>query len=125
LKPFYLIDTSAWIELFRSKGNVATAAQIRDLQVQNRAVWCEMVRLELWNGARGDREAAALQKVQATTILLPTTAEVWVLADQLARKARLSGKTFPPSDLLIAACARVHGAEIVHRDKHFDLLKAL
>ena len=83
-----------------------------------------MVKLELWNGALA-KEMPDLEALEIDLVALETTAEVWKMARALARRARGKGLTVPPSDLIIAACARFHGTEIVHRDKHFDQLKAL
>jgi predicted nucleic acid-binding protein len=127
IKPptVYLIDTSAWIEAIRPAGDKVMAERIRSYNTRGQSAWCSMVRLELWNGARGQQETAFLKYLETSIIELPIHEEVWHLADQLARHARQTGKTFPSSDLLIAACARFHGAEIVHKDRHFDQLKAL
>jgi len=56
---------------------------------------------------------------------LPVTDEVWQGAFRLADDCRRAGKTVPPHDILIAACARHHGVEIEHDDAHFDLLAEL
>ncbi len=120
-----LIDTSAWIEFFRSQGSVEMRGRVTSLVKEGEAAWCEMIRLELWNGARGSREIKELEKMDVSATLLTITSEIWRLADSLASKARLAGKTFPASDLLIAACARFHEAEIVHKDRHFDQIRAL
>jgi len=121
----FLIDTSAWVEAIRTNGDKVMADRIRGLNTHGQSAWCSMVRLELWNGARGQAEVAFLKVLEASIVDLPITEDVWHLANQLARLARQSGKTFPSSDLLIAACARFHGAELVHKDRHFDQLKAL
>lgn len=48
----FLVDTSAWIETLRANGDAAVRARVRELAVDDRAVLCDMVRVELWNGAR-------------------------------------------------------------------------
>ncbi len=83
-----------------------------------------MVRLELWNGARGETEMAFLSQLDATITDLPLTPDVWKLADKMARQARQKGQTFPVSDIVIAACSRFHHAQLLHCDRHFEgLLK--
>lgn len=124
-RAIFLVDTSAWVEAIRSNGDKVLADRIRGLNSRGQSAWCPMVRLELWNGARGQPEADFLKFLETSIIDLPINEEVWRLANQLARLARKAGKTFPASDLLIAACARFHGAEIVHRDRHFEQLKTL
>jgi predicted nucleic acid-binding protein len=38
---------------------------------------------------------------------------------------RASGVTVPLADLLIFACAKIHGLEVAHDDSHFDELLKL
>jgi len=124
LKGLTMVDTSAWIETMRSKGDAGIRETVSELLRNGRAAWCDMVKLELWNGALA-KEMPDLEALEIDLVALETTAEVWKMARALARRARGKGLTVPPSDLIIAACARFHGTEIVHRDKHFDQLKAL
>ena len=124
LKALSLIETSAWIEVLRPKGNVEIRSQVAELLRDGRAAWCEMVRLELWAGAM-EKEMADLHELGRHVILLETTAGVWAASELLARRARQAGLTLPAADIIIAACARLHGAEIIHRDRHFDKIKLL
>ncbi len=124
MKALSLVETSAWIEVLRPKGNVEIRSHVAELMREGRAAWCEMVRLELWNGAL-DKAMDGLNELGRHVILLETTSAVWTVAEQLSRKARHSGLTLPTADLLIAACARHHGAEVVHRDRHFDKITTL
>jgi len=56
---------------------------------------------------------------------LEIPSEAWELARDLAGRGRKAGRTFPASDLLIAACARHHGVEIDSTDAHFAVLMKL
>jgi len=123
-RAIILVETSAWIETMRPKGDLRTREIVAKLLREGRAAWCEMIKLELWNGALA-KEMPDLEALAENAVMLETTPKVWKNAASLARKARTQGKTFPPADLLIFACAEAHGTEIVHRDKHFDQLKAL
>jgi len=84
-----------------------------------------MVRLELWNGARGDREKAVLKEFQAELPELPIDEAVWQLSFETARRARAAGLTIPATDLLIASCARHHRAGLEHSDADLDRLSEL
>lgn len=86
------------------------------------AAWCPVVRLELWNGAGGDRERATLLDFTRVLPELPITAEVWEHAYVLARSCRNAGVSVPATDLLIVACAQVHAADVIHADGDFDLI---
>ena len=118
-----LIDTSAWIEALRPEGDEAVRQEVRSLLEDGAAVFCDLVRLELWNGARGPRERQYLEELERELPTLPTTREVWDHSRELARRCRRKGLTIPATDLLIAACANHHGASLLHRDDHFDRIR--
>lgn len=117
-----LIDTSAWIHGLRPDGNPKIKERVRALLDSGEAAWCAMVRLELWNGARGEHERRVLKDIDAFINDLEISSDVWRKAGDLAQKARAHGKIIPSTDLLIAACARHHGVEIEHADAHFDTI---
>jgi len=52
----------------------------------------------------------------------PIDAEVWAGAYQLAQRARSAGVSVPATDILIAACASRHGAELETADSDFERL---
>ena len=120
-----LIDTSCWIEALRERGNTEVRRRLHEHLESGRACWMPVVRLELWNGARGDREKKALREFEEVLTELEMTGEVWDIACDLARRSRSAGMTIPVADLLIAACARHHGLEIESTDAHFTALGKL
>jgi predicted nucleic acid-binding protein len=120
-----LIDTSAWIHQMRAKGDPLVRARVEALLRAGEAVWCDMVRLEIWAGVGNERERRALREYEAVVPKLPIDAGVWQAAVDLASRARGAGKTVPASDILICACARQQGVAIEHADAHFDMLEGL
>ena len=120
-----LVDTSAWIEALRSDGDPELRSTVFELTREGHAVLCDMVRLELWNGARGASEHRMLRDLEAELDYAETSNEVWNLATDLARKCRHKGLTVPATDLLIAACARHHRLDLIHADRHFDEIEGL
>lgn len=117
-----LVDTSAWIEALRRDGDPEMRALVRAATLEGRAVLCDLVLLELWNGAHGAGEQRLLRELAQDLERVPTPPEVWEAAQSLARTCRASGVSAPATDLLIAACAEHHELEILHRDSHFDLI---
>lgn len=117
-----LVDTSAWIHALRRDGDPEIRSKVEAATVEGRAVLCDLVLLELWNGARGGEEQRMLQEMERELEKVPTTPAVWALAAQLARRCRQTGVTVPATDLLIAACAEFHGLDLLHRDGHYDQL---
>ena len=120
-----LIDTSSWIEALRRSGRAEVRERVAHLMSEGRAAWCDLVALELWNGARGGYEREQLQKLGQDLVLLPTTDLTWSKARVLAERCRSAGKTVPATDLIIAACALVHGADMEHCDAHLAIIANL
>jgi predicted nucleic acid-binding protein len=58
-------------------------------------------------------------------ISLPIDESVWAEAMHLGRVCRRVGRPVPASDLVIAACARVHGARIEATDAHFEVISSI
>jgi predicted nucleic acid-binding protein len=119
-----LIDTSAWVEAMRRRGDAATRNEVYAALRTGRARFCDLVRLELWNGIGGDAEWKWLTELEQSLETVPTDDRIWAEARRLARETRRQGLSLPATDLLIAACSRVHGLETLHRDTHFDRLAA-
>ena len=115
-----LVDTSAWIDALRKDGDRDIRSTVTGLTADGAAVLCDMVRLELWNGARGNAERQLLAELEKELECVPTTIEVWQTAIDLADACRRKGITAPATDLLIAACADHHGLGLFHHDTHFD-----
>jgi predicted nucleic acid-binding protein len=123
--PFTLIDTSSWVEALRRQGDEIVRGRVHKLLVEGQAAWCDIVLLELWNGARGDYEKKRLGQLEKEMLCLPTTSLVWEKARLLARLCRKNGVTAPATDLLIVACAHTHEVEIEHQDAHFAAILQL
>ncbi len=117
-----LLDTSAIIHFLRPNGDPKVRDRVIALLHSGEARWCALVRLELWNGAGGERERKAIREFERFVPELDISANVWALAMDLARRCRVAGVSVPASDLLIAACARHHGAAVEHADSDFELI---
>lgn len=120
-----LVDSSIWIDALRQSGPADIRQRLQSLLEAGEAAWCAAIRLELWPGTREARERRILVQYQSIVADLPMTQGVWARAIDLAERARSKGMSCPYPDLLIQACATVHGVELLHRDKHFDRLASL
>lgn len=117
-----LIDSSVWIDFLRQAPGEADLEQaIRE----GRAAICPVIWVELWSGARGRREQAALRELCGLCQSLEVDKETWNRAAELRRAAKQKGLHCPLADVLIVACAKRHGVELMHRDKHLRDLLAL
>ena len=118
-----LIDSSTWIDFLRDgeAKHLEVAAAIRS----RRAYLCQPVWVELWSEMRGKREEVVLTHLRDCCEWLEIDAETWHLTADLRRAARRMGLNCPLADVLIVACAKRHGASLMHRDKHFEALMNL
>jgi predicted nucleic acid-binding protein len=121
----HLVDSSSWIHMLRPDGDRKIRQRVEELLQAGQACWCPIIRLELWNGARGEHERRVLTDFESDLPELPIDQKVWEEAYQLARKARRHGITAPAVDLLIVACAHHHHVDLEHTDQHFDALLRL
>ena len=120
-----LVDSSSWIHMLRPNGDASVRGRVVRALETGEACWCPIVRLELWNGAGGDRERKVLREFERLLPELAIDHAVWNAADELARRARSAGISVPATDILISACARYHRAEIEHADADFSRLAKL
>ena len=115
-----LVDSSLWIHQLRRVGDESHRRRVNDLLERGEAAWCPVVRLELWRGVTSEAEGKILRRYEAVLPDYDITDEVWQRAIRLADRGRAAGITTPLADLLIFACARVHGLDLAHDDAHFD-----
>lgn len=89
---------------------------------------CAIVDLELLYSAKSPAEYRSLQVKRRTEYAdLPMTAEICARAlhvqSRLASRSQHRG--CGPGDLLIAACAELHRATLLHYDSDFDRIAAI
>jgi len=116
---FVLIDSSVWLEALHRKGLPACKAAARAAMIDGSAAVCEVIVAEVLQGAHDEAHAEWLgeQLRAATELHMRGSGPV---AARLSRALRSQGKVFAMSDLLICGTAVVHGAALMHRDKHLD-----
>jgi len=117
-----LVDASSWIEFLRGRTS-EPGRRVKGLLAANKAAWCELTLVELWNGAQGHAEKVALEELESELRLFPVNEPVWKKARLLARRCRENGITVTSADIVIAACAKEHGLALEHCDKHFDKIQ--
>ena len=120
-----MIRVSSHTQAIRRKGDAVIRARVQSLLDTGEAAWCDVIRLELWNGAGGDQEKKVLRDFEKVLPELVIDETVWLAAYDLARRARVAGVSIPATDLLIAACARHHEVELEHSDSDFAQLSRI
>ncbi|MFT4176403.1 MAG: PIN domain-containing protein [Luteolibacter sp.] len=118
-----LIDSSAWMDCLR--GKTAGGGEVISLLEAGHATLCPPVWVELWRGAKGKREEAALLRLRDLCGMLAIDDETWEIMGRLSRASLRSGLNCPFADILIVACARRHQVRLLHTDKHMDALQKL
>lgn len=116
-----LVDTSAFIEF--SRGADSTVAEAVDAALEEgHAAVCEVVAAELLSGCRSPGEYRRTEHLLSALRWLSVTKDCWSRAAALGFNLRRSGITVPLTDRLIAVVARLHGADLLHHDSHFDMI---
>lgn len=116
-----LVDTSAWIEVFRRPSRIDPARVFHLDEV----VTCLPVIQEV---LQGFTDEAAFRTAREAMLAFPIVesplgAGLFEEAVALYRTARRSGATVRSGvDCLIAACALRHALTVVHVDRDFDLI---
>jgi predicted nucleic acid-binding protein len=116
-----LVDSSAWIEVFRRDTKLALTSVVDFDEI----VTCPPVVQEVLQGFRDERAyRLAHEAMHALPIVeSPMFLGVFDQAASLYRSARHSGITVRSGvDCLIAACALRNNLEVLHVDRDFDAL---
>jgi predicted nucleic acid-binding protein len=116
-----LVDTSAWIELFRKPARIEIG-QLGDL---NEIVTCLPVIQEVLQGFTDETAFRTAREAMWSFPIVesPLGASVFEEAVGLYRAARRAGFTVRSGvDCLIAACALRHALTVVHVGRDFDLI---
>jgi predicted nucleic acid-binding protein len=87
------------------------------------ACLCAVTRLELLYSARSTADYETLEDDLAQFRDLRMDAETFAIAHTAQRELAQRGQhRVRLPDLLIASCAQQHGADVLHVDRHYDLL---
>ncbi|MBN6057284.1 PIN domain-containing protein, partial [Nonomuraea sp. RK-328] len=85
---------------------------------------CAIIDLEVCYSARDYDHYQRILRAQRQCITLPVDEQVQMRAGAVQQELVMKGqhRGVCPNDLLIAACAEVHGATILHYDRDFDVI---
>jgi predicted nucleic acid-binding protein len=119
-----LIDSSAWVEFLREKGDPAVKQVVARLIQADAAAYTCPVRFELLSGVRPDEEAD-LEQAFAFSHHLAFERDDWREAALLERQLRAKGQAVPRNDLFVATVAIRAGLTVTCRDTHFDAMRRI
>lgn len=114
-------DTSAWIHFFRDENSPA-GCEVQRLVRADLAVTIPPVVLEVCAGARSNDELKGLRQRFGLLRQLRLEADDWAAAADHSLALRSSGVTVPLADVLIATITITSGLELIHDDRHFEMM---
>jgi predicted nucleic acid-binding protein len=116
-----LVDSSAWIEFLRRKGDPVAKDKVARLLEAGLTAYTCPIEFELLSGVKPAEEADLKQALHLSQHI-PFTRADWHEAALLERKLRSSGVTIPRNDLFVATVAIRAGLTLSCRDTHFDAI---
>ena len=117
-----LIDSSAWVEFLRRKGDPAVKHQVARLLAADQAAYTCPIRFELLSGVK-PAEEEDLEEAFHLSHHFPFGQNDWKEAAALERQLRAAGLTIPRNDLFVATVAIRGALPVVCRDAHFDAMR--
>src|SRR5271166_1951781 len=107
-----LIDSSAWVEFLRRKGDSKVKNAVARLIQADLAAYTCPIRFELLSGVRPDEEDD-LEQVFALSRHIPFEQDDWSGAALMERQLRARGLAIPRNDLFVATVAVRAGLPVV------------
>ena len=117
-----LVDSSAWIEYYRRGGSRKVRDAVFSAIRDNRAATNGVILVEVVAYAARDADSANVRSDLSGCHWLELATPVFELAVAMGRTLRTRGITVPATDLIIAASARLAGADLLHLDAHYELI---
>jgi predicted nucleic acid-binding protein len=117
-----IIDTSAWIDSFRSKPNPKLSLPVKDLILQDRVLLPGIIQTELLRGTKTKKEFNRLSELFKGLTYLPVRELFWEKLSEFSFQLFRKGISVPLTDTYIALLCLENKVPILHRDKHFDLI---
>jgi tRNA(fMet)-specific endonuclease VapC len=114
-----LVDSSAWIHFFKEKHSTPGMA-VRSLIESKRICINGIVIVELLSGARNKKDFAVTRDLLAEITFLETNEAIWVRAGEYRMNMKRKGFAASMPDVVIAATAICHGAELYSLDGDFQ-----
>jgi predicted nucleic acid-binding protein len=118
-----LVDSSIYIHLLR--GGFDPAAALADRFNPAELVTCDIVRCEVLRGIVRPGSRQDFANFFDLLVHVTMDGRAWRDTEELAWRLDRAGRTLPLTDLIIAVCAFRAEAEVLTRDRHFQLVPEL
>lgn len=113
-----LVDTSVWVDYLR--GVTPGVAEKVDRLLSDAEVCVpKIVLAELVQGAKSEREIAAVEDFPEAFTIIDQGPDTWLKAGKLSRRLRSRGQTIHLIDCYIAVIAEENGCAVLTLDEHF------
>jgi len=117
-----IIDTSAWIESFRSDSVTSFQRLVKDLIIQDLVLLPGIIKTELLRGTKSKKEYNQLNQMLTGLTYLAVDENFWERLSSFSFQLFRKGITVPLADTYIALLCIENQASLLHRDKHFDMI---
>jgi len=117
-----IIDTSAWIDSFRSGSRKSFQRLVKDLIIQDLVLLPGIIKTELLRGTKNKKEFNQLNQMLKGLTYLAVDEDFWERLSNFSFQLCRKGITVPLTDTYIALLSLEKKASLLHRDKHFDLI---
>jgi predicted nucleic acid-binding protein len=117
-----IVDTSAWIASFRSTAQPVLLKTMKELIGGGCILVPGIIQAELLRGAKNAKEVQSLHSVLSSQKYLRVEESFWQRLGYFANQLFLQGINVPLPDAYIALLAMENDVELLHYDRHFDLI---
>ena len=119
-----LIDTSVWIEYFRSKSS--SVAQKVDRFLEKDEIYVpKIIIAELMQGSKSTKELSIIEDFFDAFHIIDQKEDSWIKAGSLSYKLKKKGKNINLFDCYIAVIAQEYGCIIFSLNRHFKEMQSL
>ena len=117
-----IIDTSAWIESFRPASKKALQQLVKDIVIQDKVLLPGIIKTELLRGTKNKKEYNLLNQMLTGLTYLAVDENFWERLSSFSFQLFRKGITVPLTDTYIALLCIENEANLLHLDKHFDMI---
>ena len=117
-----IVDTSAWIASFRSTAQPVLLKTMKELIGGGCILVPGIIQAELLRGAKNAKEVQSLHSLLTSQKYLCVEESFWQRLGYFANQLFLQGINVPLPDAYIALLAMENDVELLHYDRHFDLI---
>ncbi|MFW6105124.1 MAG: PIN domain-containing protein [Chloroflexota bacterium] len=117
-----IVDSSAWIESFRPKGDAKLKKKVKELINEGSILLPGIVKAEILRGTKSRKEYNMLDELLNGLAYLPVEEDFWNRLARFSFGLVREGIAVPLIDTYIALLAIENNASLLHRDQHFDLI---